>query len=86
MAALSSLRIGGLNLDRFATTADRPNERDIATEVRDAGYAIISGKGYTSFGVAPAIVRICEAIVRDERSVVPSQRSCTGSSVFPTFI
>lgn len=70
VVAFSAARIGGLPLDRFPGTEklDRPA---IATAVRDAGYRIVSGKGYTSFGVATAIVRICEAIVRDENAVLP---------------
>ena len=39
--------------------------------VRDAAYRIVEGKGYTSFGIATAIVRICQAVVRDERAVLP---------------
>ncbi|RYE56266.1 MAG: L-lactate dehydrogenase, partial [Rhizobiaceae bacterium] len=39
---------------------------------------IIAGKGYTSFGVATAIVRICEAIVRDERCVLPVSTMMSG--------
>ena len=46
--------------------------------MREAAYEIIAGKGYTSFGVATAIVRICEAMVRDERSVLPVSTLLTG--------
>lgn len=46
--------------------------------MRDAAYEIVGGKGYTSFGIATAIVRICEAIVRDERAVLPVSTMLTG--------
>jgi L-lactate dehydrogenase len=36
-----------------------------------AGYAINYGKGHTSYGVATAIVRLCEAVRRDEQVVLP---------------
>jgi L-lactate dehydrogenase len=78
VVAFSTLRVGGLTLDAFASTSDRPKDEDVACEVRDAGYAIVTGKGYTSSGVATAIVRICEAIVRDERSVLPVSTLLSG--------
>lgn len=78
VVAFSSLRVGGLALDRFAAPAEKPDHAEVARKVRDAAYGIIAGKGYTSFGVATAIVRICEAIVRDERSVLPVSTLLTG--------
>ena len=54
------------------TSGDTPiDPARLAAEVRDAAYEIIGGKGYTSFGIATAIVRICEAIVRDDKAVLP---------------
>lgn len=69
VAAFSTVRIGGLPLDRFAP--DMVDHDAVADEVAQAAYRIIEGKGSTSFGVATAIVRICEAIMRDERAVLP---------------
>jgi len=77
VAAFSTVRIGGLSLDQFAggqvfdTTA-------LADDVRQAGYRIVSGKRYTSFGVATATVRICEAILRDEKAILPVSTLMTG--------
>lgn len=78
VAAFSTVRIGGQTLDRFRQGQDRPDLDTIGREVRDAGYAIVEGKGYTSFGVATAIVRICEAIHRDEHAVLPVSTLLTG--------
>ena len=78
VAAFSTVRIGGQTLDRFCGGGGRPDLDAIAREVRDAGYGIVEGKGYTSFGVATAIVRICEAILRDERAVLPVSTLLTG--------
>jgi L-lactate dehydrogenase len=70
VAAFSTVRVGGTSLDGFLGARDVPREL-IAQEVMRAGYTIVEGKGYTSFGIATAIVRICEAIRRDERVVLP---------------
>lgn len=76
VAILSSLRVGGQALELFAPgSIDGPR---LATDVRDAGYDIIAGKGHTSFGIATAAVRICEAIVRDERVILPVSSLSTG--------
>ena len=76
VAAFSTVRIGGLGLEQFGGQAFDRGE--IAEDVRQAGYRIVSGKGYTSFGVATATVRICEAILRDEKVVLPVSTLMTG--------
>ena len=70
VAAFSAAHIGGVPLEQFAPglAADLGK---IADEVKRAAYRIIAGKGHTSFGIATAIVRICEAVLRDEHSVLP---------------
>ena len=70
-AALSIARIGGIPLRQFMETGMKGDCGDITEEVRQAAYQIIDGKGYTSFGIATAIVRICEAIVRNEHVILP---------------
>jgi L-lactate dehydrogenase len=78
VAAFSTVRIGGQTLDRFCGDQVTLDRAAIARQVRDAGYDIVTGKGYTSYGVATAIVRICEAIIRDERAVLPVSTLLTG--------
>lgn len=78
VAAQSTVRIGGVPLEGFEDSARTLDFAALATDVRDAGYRIVTGKGYTSFGIATAIVRICEAIVRDERRVLPVSAQLTG--------
>lgn len=68
VAAFSTVRIGGQPVAAFANAETLSA---VAIGVRDAGYRIIGGKGFTSFGIATAIVRICEAVVRNERAVLP---------------
>ena len=78
LAAFSTVRIGGQSLEQFCAGSGDIDRAAIARQVRDAGYDIIKGKGYTSYGVATAIVRICEAVVRDERAVLPVSTLLTG--------
>lgn len=78
VAAFSTVRIGGLSLETFAGAGGAPNHAELAEAVRQAGYRIVEGKGYTSFGVATATVRICEAILRDEKAVLPVSTLLTG--------
>ena len=78
VACFSTVRIGGQTLEQFCADREGPDRTSIAHQVRDAGYDIVKGKGYTSWGVATAIVRICEAIVRDERAVLPVSTLLSG--------
>ncbi len=78
VAAFSTVRIGGLTLERFVEAGRAPAHAGLAEDVRQAGYRIATGKGYTSFGVATATVRICEAILRDEKAVLPVSTMLTG--------
>lgn len=75
--AYSSVRIGGLDLDGYLDGAAFDRSA-VAHDVVRAGYTISHGKGHTSFGVATAIVRICEAIQRDERIVLPVSTKLDG--------
>lgn len=83
VALFSTARIGGVALADFSSDAEELDRREMACAVRDAGYDIIGGKGFTSFGVATAIVRICEAIVRDERAVLPVSSRLEGPPGLP---
>ena len=75
--AYSTVRVGGMNLDAYLA-GQKFDHTAIGHDVMRAGYAISAGKGHTSFGVATAIVRICEAIQRDERVVLPVSTLVTG--------
>jgi L-lactate dehydrogenase len=83
VAMLSAVRIGGMRLKDFSDKARAIEGSATASIVRDAAYDIIAGKGFTSFGVATAIVRICEAIVRNERVVLPVSSRLTGPPGLP---
>jgi len=71
VAIFSAIRVGGIPLQEFQTYRPILDISAVAKSVREAAYSIVSGKGYTSFGIATAIVRICESIIRNERAVLP---------------
>lgn len=73
IAVFSNLHIGGITIDEFLKLKhieDINFKEDIASEVKNAAYEIISRKGYTNYAVAVAVTKICTAILRDERSIM----------------
>lgn len=50
----------------------------IAAEVKNCAYEIISKKRATYYGIAMSVKRICESIVRNERSILPISRMIHG--------
>ncbi|MBM6728081.1 L-lactate dehydrogenase [Limosilactobacillus ingluviei] len=79
-AAFSTATIGGKPLLEFAKdrgyTLDELKE--IEDNVRHKAYSIIEGKGATYYGVASALVRITEAILRNTNAVMPIGAYMTG--------
>ncbi len=74
VAAWSMTNVGGVGLAQFCALCggcDASKERQrIAEQVRDSAYHLIETKGYTNYGIAHALVRIVEAVLRDEHSVL----------------
>lgn len=70
----SLARVGGIPLDAMADAAGVPFDQavrdDIAREVRGSAYEIIAGKGATYYAIASGLVRIVEAVVGDQRSLL----------------
>ena len=75
IAAWSSANVSGVPLSNFCSmrgfTEHDQNMEDIAEDVKNSAYKIIEKKKATYYGVAVAVRRICEAIIRDEKSVLP---------------
>ena len=82
IAAWSSANISGIPLNDFCEMRGHfqhvEAEREIAEEVKNSAYEIIKRKRATYFGVAMAVKRICEVIVRDEKSVLPVSTAMHG--------
>lgn len=75
VAVWSSASIGGIPIDDFCDIigyqSQKEKRKEIADEVRNSAYEIIKRKGSTYYGIASAVVRICECILRDEHSILP---------------
>lgn len=75
IAAFSSANVSGIPLDDFCEMRGHYNHVEstdqIAREVRDSAYEIIAKKGATYYGIAMSVKRICEVIIRDEKSILP---------------
>lgn len=77
IAAWSSAQIAGLGV-RAYREGEGPDLAALLGRVRTAAPEIIKHKGYTSFAIASCVTRICEAILRDERTVLPVSTMLTG--------
>lgn len=75
LAVWSGANVSGLDLEHFCHSRGEslhPERMDrLYRQVRDSAYEIIRRKGATCYGIAMAVGRIAEAIVRDEHSVLP---------------
>lgn len=69
----SSAFVGAHSLENYVSQQGKKLselKEMIAEEVKLAASKIIGSKGYTNYGIAMSVKRICEAIVRDERSIL----------------
>ena len=75
LAVWSGANISGIDLTPFCELRgymnDEENMRKIYENVRDSAYEIIERKGATYYGIAMAVARISECIVKDEQSILP---------------
>ena len=75
LAVWSSANVSGIGINDFCELRghyehDEAMDRIYRT-VRDSAYEIIEWKGATYYGVAMAVSRIAESIIRNEHSVLP---------------
>ncbi len=75
IAAWSSANIAGVPIHRVCemrgfTDHDYETHR-IAEAVKNSAYEIIEKKGATYYGIGMSVTRICEAIIRNELSILP---------------
>lgn len=75
IAAWSSANVSGIPINTFCEMRGHHNHsaamEEIAEKVKNSAYEIIAKKKATYYGIAMSVKRICEAIVRDERSILP---------------
>ena len=83
IAAFSSANVSGVPLSNFCEMRGhfqhKEAEDEIAQKVKDSAYEIIQRKRATYFGVAMAVKRVCEVIVRDEKAILPVSTSMHGA-------
>ncbi|MBO5246784.1 MAG: L-lactate dehydrogenase [Eubacterium sp.] len=75
IAAWSGANISGIPLNDFCELRGHYNHPEntarIAESVKNSAYEIIEKKQATYFGIAMSVRRICEVIMRDEKSILP---------------
>lgn len=75
IAAWSSANVSGIPLNSFCEMRGHFNHQkameEIAEGVKNSAYEIIEKKNATYYGIAMSVKRICEAIIRDEKSIFP---------------
>lgn len=82
IAAWSSANVSGITLNEFCEMRGHFKHdeatKEIAEKVKNSAYEIIQRKKATYYGVAMTVKRICEVIVRDEKSILPVSTSMNG--------
>jgi L-lactate dehydrogenase len=82
IAVWSSANISGIPVNEFCELKghfDHENAmKEIADNVKNAAYEIIQKKQATYYGIAMSVRRICEAVIRDEKSILPVSRMIHG--------
>ena len=82
LAAWSNASVGGLPINDFCELRGYYNHTEsmnkIFESVKNSAYEIIEKKQATYYGIAMAIKRICQTIVRDEKSILPVSSLVTG--------
>jgi L-lactate dehydrogenase len=82
IVAWSSANVSGVPLSNFCEMRGhyehREAENEIAEKVKNSAYDIIQRKRATYFGVAMAVKRICEVIVRNEEAILPVSTAMHG--------
>lgn len=82
IAVWSSANVSGVPVNDFCEMRGHFQHKEsmerIATEVKNSAYEIIAKKRATYYGIAMSVRRICEAIARNEGSILPISRMIHG--------
>ena len=83
LAAWSSANVSGIPLNDFCEMRGYFHHeqamRDIALSVKNSAYEIIERKKASYYGIAMSVRRICEAIIKDEKTILPVSRMMHGT-------
>ena len=82
LAVWSSANVSGIDLNDFCKLCGKCDSQEkmheLHKEVVTSAYKIIEGKGATYYGIAMAVLRIAESIVRNEHSVLTVSTAVNG--------
>jgi L-lactate dehydrogenase len=74
----SMATLGGVNIDKYCMLCNKKTDCDhkaklgeIFNNVKNSAYKIIEKKGETSYGIGLALVRITQAVLQNENTVLP---------------
>ncbi|KAJ9448410.1 L-lactate dehydrogenase [Diplonema papillatum] len=70
IAAWSLCSIGGIPMAEYLPNGSEAVKDKILSDVRTSAYDIIERKGSTFYGIGLSLLRISQAVLRDERSVL----------------
>lgn len=83
VVAWSSANVSGVELSQMCEMRGhyhhKENTKEIAEEVKNSAYEIINKKHATYYGIAMSVRRICEVIMRDEKSILPVSHMMHGA-------
>jgi L-lactate dehydrogenase len=78
VAVWSAAQVAGIPLALYPGSDALPSRDELLTSVRHAGPEVAALKGNTCYAIAACVARICESILRDERSVLVVSTQMTG--------
>lgn len=83
IAAFSSANVSGIPVHEFCEFRGfyhhEKATKEFAEKVKNSAYVIIQKKQATYYGIAMAVKRICEVILRDEKSILPISNLMEGA-------
>ena len=75
MVVWSSANVSGVPLSEMCEMRGhykhKEDAKEIAAAVKNSAYEIINRKHATYYGIAMSVKRICQAIMRDEKTILP---------------
>ena len=78
VAVWSGVQVAGMPLASYLGSGASPAQEELLKRVRHAGPEVLELKGNTCYAIASCIERICEAILRNEHSVLTVSARLSG--------
>lgn len=78
VAVWSGVQVAGMPLTSYPGSKSLPSQAELLKRVRRAGPEVLELKGNTCYAIASCIERVCEAILRNEHSVLTVSARLSG--------